>query len=163
MDVNLTRPEFSAEDLLTTSCAVLTATEAGQPLGCLVASVMPVGYRSGRLALGLDDGSRTARAVRRGGALGLHVLDPDDLTTARAFASPAEDPAQRFAGIPWTPGELGVPVLTGAVAAVEALVSASHRAGPCVLVDAVVTAWHGNPAPGARGMTIFHARRAGLE
>ncbi|MEI7033334.1 flavin reductase [Streptomyces pratensis] len=163
MVVNRTRPDFSAEDLLVTACVVLTTVEGGRPMGCLVASVMPVGHRSGRLALALGEGTRTERAVRRSGVLGLHLLDAADLDTARAFSAPCADPAERFAGIAWTAGDLGVPVIGAAAAAVEARVAASHRAGPCVLVDAVVAAWHGAPTADARVMTIFHARRAGLE
>lgn len=163
MVVNRTRPDFSAEDLLLTSCVVLTSVDEGRPRGCLVASVMPVGYRSGRLALSLSEDTRTEQAVRRSGVLGVHLLDADDLVTARAFAAAPTDPADRFADVSWTAGGLGVPVLTAAVAAVEARVVARHRAGPCVLVEAVVELWHGDPAPDAHGMTIFHARRAGLE
>jgi flavin reductase (DIM6/NTAB) family NADH-FMN oxidoreductase RutF len=145
-------------DLLVTSCVVVTSVDGEEPRGCLVASVMPVGFATNAVAFALTTGSRTQRAVARSGVAALHVLRDDDLTTARVFVEDAD----RFSAVPWSPGLLGVPVLVGAVGVLEMAVTSACEAGGCtVLCGEVVHA----VSAGLRGgvLTINGIRDAGVE
>lgn len=146
-----------------TSCVVVTAMTDDGPIGCLVASVMPVGYRTGTVVVALTEGSRTERGLRETPVLGLTVLSARDIATARTFTEPCLRPTDRFDGIEWALGSLGAPVLSGGIAAVEARVTDRYRAAGCALLVATVAVRHGAPVSDADPMTISDARRAGLE
>lgn len=145
-------------DALLTSCVVVTSLDGGEPRGCLVASVMPVGYGTRTVAFALTTGSRTQRAVARSGVAALHVLREDDLATARLFSEDVD----RFAAVPWSTGTLGVPVLGGAVGVLELTTTSSCEAGGCTVVCGEV-GYVASPGPPGSVMTIIGIRTAGVE
>jgi flavin reductase (DIM6/NTAB) family NADH-FMN oxidoreductase RutF len=120
---------------------------------------MPVGFRTHAVAVALTTGSRTERAVVRSGVLALHVLAVDDVATARAFSAPGD----RFAGLAWSSGVLGAPVLRHALGVVEATaVSRQHLAG-CTVLGAEIQAGYRLADPTGLPFTITTARETGLE
>ncbi|GAB3066816.1 flavin reductase family protein [Micromonospora schwarzwaldensis] len=142
-------------DALLTSCVVVTSRDTA-PRGCLVGSVMPVGYAAGVVAFALTTGGRTERAVAASGVAVLHVLAATDLTTAQVFAGDVD----RFAAVQWAPGALGAPVLTAATGVLELVITASCSAGGCTVFCGEVR--HASGAPG-EVLTITEIRAAGVE
>lgn len=142
-------------DALITSCVVVTSKDT-EPRGCLVGSVMPVGYDAAAVAFALTTGSRTERAVVRSGAAVLHVLAAHDLATARRFATDVN----RFAGIAWTFGMLGAPVLQSVEGFLELAITASFPAGVHTIFYGEVRHAAGSPS---RILTMTEIRAAGVE
>ena len=70
--------------------------------------------------------SLTWERMRRSGVFGVNVLAADQEPFA-ARAAPAG--ANRFAGLDWTSGSLGTPLLAGALAVFECEIVAEHAAG----------------------------------
>ncbi|ONK10489.1 flavin reductase family protein [Streptomyces sp. MP131-18] len=145
-------------DTLLTSCVVVTSRDGDEPRGCLVGSVMPVGYDAGVVAFALTAGSRTERAVAGSGVAALHVLAADDLATARVFAADVD----RFGTVPWSPGVLGAPVLGGVAGVLEMAVTASCAAGGCRVFCGEVRHATSTGTPG-RVLTITEIRERGVE
>jgi flavin reductase (DIM6/NTAB) family NADH-FMN oxidoreductase RutF len=150
-------------DLLSTSCVVVTAVADGGPRGCLVASVMPIGFQTERFVLAMDEKSNTCQAIERNAALGLHLLRESDLEIARLFATACDRPADRFEHLVWRPGRLGVPLIDGGHGGLEAVVVSRHSLTSCVLVEARAAFSYGQVELGTGQLTIEAARRAGLE
>lgn len=146
-------------DALITSCVVVTTSDDGTPHGCLVASIMPVGYGTETVVFALTTGSRTQQAVLRSGIAAINLLHEADLATALVFSTNVD----RFGAVPWSRGALGAPMLMGAVGVLELTTTTwVGEAGGCSVVcgevgDAVL---FGPPGP---VMTIAGIRSAGVE
>ena len=150
-------------DLLATSCVVVTTAMDTEPRGCLVASVMPIGFHTERFVLALNEGSSTCRAIESSAVLGLHLLREDDLGIARIFTAVYDRPADRFEHVAWCPGHLGVPLIDGGHGGLEARVVGRHSVTGCVLFEAEAMFAYGRVKPGIAQLTMAAARQADLE
>jgi flavin reductase (DIM6/NTAB) family NADH-FMN oxidoreductase RutF len=150
-------------DLLATSCVVITTIAGSEPRGCLIASVMPIGFQTPRFLLAFDEKSSTCRAIESSAVLGLHMLRESDAGIARVFATGYDRPADRFEHVTWRLGHLGVPLIDGGHGGLEARVVSRGQVTGCVLVEAQAVFAYGQVEPGYPQLTIEAARRAGLE
>jgi flavin reductase (DIM6/NTAB) family NADH-FMN oxidoreductase RutF len=102
--------------------------------------------------------SLTWSQMRRTGRFGVNVLARRHEEFARR-AAPAG--ADRFAGVDWEPGGSGVPLLDGALAALECEIVAEHPAGDHWIVvgrvDQLRVAPAGDPLVFFRGCLGFEA------
>lgn len=76
----------------------------------------------------LSEGSDTARWIDRTGTFGVSILAAQHKEIAEAFAE-ADAERRRFETGVWKPGRLGVPLLEGALATMEARVAQTVTAG----------------------------------
>jgi flavin reductase (DIM6/NTAB) family NADH-FMN oxidoreductase RutF len=103
---------------LDTGMVVVTVAVGDERDGCLVGFHSQASIHPRRYVLWLSVENRTYRLAADPGAthLGVHVLSASDLDLARRFGGATEDDAgvDKLAGIPWTAGPGGVPLLDAA-------------------------------------------------
>lgn len=89
------------------AAGVTVVTVAG-PAGFTATSFTPVSLEPPLVSFYLGLSASTVRAVREGGAFAVHVLGHDQRHLAERFSRRGVD---RFAGLEWTEGPGGVPLL----------------------------------------------------
>jgi len=129
-----------------------SAGAAARPVGLTVSAVTSVSAEPPILAICLDRRSRTLPVIERAGRFAVNFLRGDRAALAERFAAPAAD---RFAGVRWTAGAVGVPILVDdALAFAECRVAGTIAVGDHVVVLGRVVA--GAPAPpGSRPLMYF--------
>jgi len=114
-----------------TGVAFVTATPDGEPAGLIVNSLASVSLEPPLVSFCPARGSLTWRRMRRTGRFGVNVLARQHERFVASAAPPGTD---RFAGLDWSPGEGGVPLVAGALAALECEIVAEHPAGDHTIV-----------------------------
>jgi 3-hydroxy-9,10-secoandrosta-1,3,5(10)-triene-9,17-dione monooxygenase reductase component len=114
-----------------TGVAFVTATPAGEPAGLIVNSLASVSLEPPLVSFCPVRGSVTWRRMRRTGRFGVNVLARQHERFVARAAAPGTD---RFAGLDWSPGDGGVPLVAGALAALECEIVAEHPAGDHTIV-----------------------------
>ena len=133
-----------------TGVAFVTATPAGEPAGLIVNSLASVSLDPPLVSFCPSRSSLTWSRMRREGRFGVNVLGRVHEPFARR-ATPAD--ADRFAGLDWTLGPHGAPLLTDALATLECETVAEHPAGDhWIVVGRVEDAWI---APGDEPLVFF--------
>lgn len=89
------------------------AADDGETAGCLIGFATQASIRPRRLLVCVSVVNHTHRVAARAGVVAVHRLRPDQRRYARAFGARTGDETDTFAGIAWTPGPQGVPVLDG--------------------------------------------------
>jgi flavin reductase (DIM6/NTAB) family NADH-FMN oxidoreductase RutF len=92
---------------------VVTTMAGGRVDGCLVGFTTQCSIDPPLLAVCLSDKNRTTRTARGAEALALHLLEPEHRPLAELFGGQTGDDVDKFAEVPWAPGPLGAPLLTG--------------------------------------------------
>jgi flavin reductase (DIM6/NTAB) family NADH-FMN oxidoreductase RutF len=95
---------------------VTTRTQDGNPAGCTVSAFCSLSLSPPLVLVCIGKDRRMHGPLIASGGFAVNVLRHDQAELAKRFAEPDPD---RFAGVVWTPGYLGVPVLAGAIASVE--------------------------------------------
>ncbi|HEY1135609.1 MAG TPA: flavin reductase family protein [Nocardioides sp.] len=113
-----------------TGVVVVTAVDAGEPVGMTVQSFASLSLRPPLVVFAPARTSRTWSRVRLAGSFCANVLAEDQAVVAAAMAGAGD----RFADVRWTPGVGGAPRIDGALAHVEATVEAVHDGGDHDLV-----------------------------
>jgi len=109
-----------------TGVAFVTAAPDGEPTGLIVNSLTSVSLEPPLVSFCPSRSSLTWSRMRRAGRFGVNVLGRHKQPFAER-ATPAG--ADRFAGLDWTLGPGGAPLLTDALASFECEIVAEHRAG----------------------------------
>ncbi len=123
-----------------------------RPVGLTVSAVTSVSAEPPILAICLDVRSRTLPIVVRAGRFAVNFLRGDRAELAARFAAPIAD---RFAGVGWCSGVLGVPILVDdALAYAECLVGGRFAIGDHVVVLGRVVDG-APPPPGSRPLMYF--------
>jgi flavin reductase (DIM6/NTAB) family NADH-FMN oxidoreductase RutF len=132
---------------------VTTVDRAGRPHGLTAAAVCSVSADPPILLVCIDLRSRTLPAIRERGEFAVNFLAGEHPEVARRFASPVAD---RFESLDWTPGTLGVPLLSGvALAYAECRLTSEQVVGDhLVLFGRVVD----GQAPGPRTRPLMYFR-----
>ncbi|NUS83577.1 MAG: flavin reductase family protein [Streptomyces sp.] len=136
-------------------CVVTAAAADGKPAGFTSTAVMSLSRTPQLIAIGVQRSSRTLPLLQDGGRLALNILSADGESVSRRFADPAAD---RFAGLEWTRGEGGVPLLLAqstyaAVCRVREEVAAGDHLLLIADIEEIV------PGQGGAGALVHHARR----
>lgn len=139
-----------------TGVAVVTARAGdGRPVGLTVNSFAAVSLAPPLVAWSLAARSGSLPAFLAAPCFALHVLAEDQEGVSRRFAGPAPD---RFAGLRWTPGLGGAPLLEGCLARFECRTVRRIEAGDhWLLLGALERFAYGTGAP-----LVFFASRYGL-
>ena len=90
---------------------VTTAAPDGERSGCLAGFTTQCSIEPLRFLVCLSRVNHTFEVARRASALGLHLLGSDQAATAARFGELSGDQVDKFAGIGWRSGPLGVPIL----------------------------------------------------
>lgn len=103
--------------LFPTGVAVITAQSDGEPpVGMTINSFASVSLDPALVLWSLSKRSASLRAVEDAGAFAIHFLGDSDRQIAERFASRCED---RFAGLNYTTGVTGAPLLESCMARIE--------------------------------------------
>ncbi len=104
-----------------TGVAVVTAVASdGTRVGLTVNSFTSVSLDPPLVLVCVDRRAASLAVIEGSRRFGISILAKSQRTLALRFAKPAED---KFAGLPWRVGLLGVPLLDGAVAHVECILA----------------------------------------
>jgi 3-hydroxy-9,10-secoandrosta-1,3,5(10)-triene-9,17-dione monooxygenase reductase component len=124
---------------------VITAVNDGTPVGMTCQSFSSVSLDPPLVLFCATKTSTSWAGIRAAGHFCANVLRDDQEEVSRVFASKIED---KFAGIGWTAGPSGAPVLQGVLATIDCEINAIHEAGDHDIVVGRVLELHGgNGAP----------------
>jgi flavin reductase (DIM6/NTAB) family NADH-FMN oxidoreductase RutF len=117
----------------------VTTLDSGQPAGMTATAFTSVSLEPPIVLCCLNASSRTAAAVIATGSFAVNILALEQKDLAATFAQRLDD---KFAGVAWEPGPLGLPILTDAVASVACTVREVTEAGThrIVLGDVIACA-----------------------
>jgi flavin reductase (DIM6/NTAB) family NADH-FMN oxidoreductase RutF len=121
--------------------AGVTVITVPGPAGFTATSFTSVSLEPALVSFCLGLTASTFPAVQRADRFAVHVLGTGNTTLARQFARSGID---RFAGIPWTEGDDGLPLLDEVPAWLTARVTLRQRVGDHVLVVGEVDAGGGH-------------------
>lgn len=134
---------------------VTTRTSDGRPVGLTVNSIAAVSLEPPLVAWSLAKGSGSLDAFLTAPWFAINILALDQEAVSRRFASVAPD---RFAGLAWTPGLGGAPLLEGCLARLECRMAHRMEAGDhWLLLGAPERLAYVTAAP-----LVFFASRYGL-
>lgn len=118
-----------------TGVAVITAQTADGPVGLSMNSFTSLSLQPPLVLFCPAVTSTTWPLLRDAGNLAINVLSAGQESVSRAFAARAAD---RFAGLDWTIGQNGAPLLTDALGWLECRVQAEYPAGDHIVVIAEI-------------------------
>jgi flavin reductase (DIM6/NTAB) family NADH-FMN oxidoreductase RutF len=121
--------EVSADDFrnamrrLTGGVSVITAGRGRDISGMTVTSVASLSVEPAALIVSVNRDASSWPLIRRYGFFGVNILNADQIGIAERFAGKDElKGAERFAGADWFTRASGVPLLAGALAAIDCAV-----------------------------------------
>ena len=129
-----------------TGVTILTTTDAEKrPTGLTVSAFCSVSLDPPQILVCVDHKSQSYPALRDGACFGVNILASEHEPVSRRFATTRLD---KFEGVPWTPGHLGVPLIDGALAHLECRTVSRHIEGDhTILVGRVEAARNGAGEP----------------
>jgi flavin reductase (DIM6/NTAB) family NADH-FMN oxidoreductase RutF len=105
---------------LTGGVSVITAGRGPDISGMTVTSVTSLSVDPPTVMVSINRDASSFPLLRRYGSFGVNILNADQLRIAERFAGKgAAKGADRFVGAEWTPAASSVPLLSGALAALE--------------------------------------------
>ena len=118
---------------LTGGVSVITAGRGRDIGGMTVTSVSSLSVEPPTLIVSVNRAASSWPLIQRHGFFGVNILNADQLEIAERFTGKdGLKGAQRFAGAEWFTRASGVPLLSGALAAIECEVEETvERAFPC--------------------------------
>ncbi|WP_137870967.1 flavin reductase [Sphingopyxis sp. 2PD] len=122
-----------------TGVTIVTALDADEaPVGLTANSFTSVSLDPPLLLVCIANSAGTAPSLREAGHFGVNVLQIGQQPASNRFATRGED---RFANLPWAPGQTGVPLLGSSLVSFECQRESLHEAGDhFILVGRVVRA-----------------------
>ena len=109
-----------------TGVAVVTASEAGAPVGFTCQSVISLSLEPAFVALAPAKSSTSWPRIARAGSFCVNVLSEAQEHLGRRFSLSGVD---KFPGVAWRPGYGGAPVIEGSIAWVDCDLELVHDAG----------------------------------
>lgn len=128
-----------------TGAVVVATMLAGRPYGMAVNSFTSVSLDPMLVLFCVHRSSRTWGALQASGRFAVSVLAADQAPVCRVFATPGAD---RFASLPWATNDSGQPVLGGAVAWLDCVITAVVDGGDHEVVFGAVRSAHDRPDGG---------------
>lgn len=137
-----------------TGVAVVTALDAqGGKLGMTINSFASVSLEPPIVLWSVAHKAPSYAAFAAARHFVINVLAQDQLSVSNQFSRPSDD---KFAGVNWTPGVAGAPVLGGCVASFECAVREIFRAGDHdVMLGDVQRYSHAERAPLAFALSSY--------
>ena len=126
-----------------TGVVLVTAAPEAELIGLVVNSLTSVSLEPPLILFCPSRSSVTWSRMRRTGRFAVNVLGRDSEAFVARAAPPGSD---RFAGVTWTPGRGGAPLLADALASFECEIVAEHPGGDHWIVVGRVDDIHLSPA-----------------
>jgi flavin reductase (DIM6/NTAB) family NADH-FMN oxidoreductase RutF len=111
---------------LVSGVTVVTTSMDGQRFGMTVTAFSSVSLEPTLIQVSLERDSRTHEAVRRSGTLAISILEASQDDVAHQFAAPGSD---AFEGCDIELGEMGLPLIAGAIGQLECRVVEEFQGG----------------------------------
>ena len=129
-----------------TGVTILTTTDAeARPTGLTVSAFCSVSLDPPQILVCVDHKSQSYPALRDGIAFAVNILGAEHESVSRRFATTRLD---KFDGVAWSRGALGVPLIDGALAHLECRTVSRHVEGDhTILVGLVEDARNGAGEP----------------
>ena len=127
-----------------TGVAVVTASTPEGPVGFTCQTFGALSLQPTLISFSASTSSHSWPRARAVGVVAVNILSSDQETVARVFGKPGVD---KFAGVGWSPGPKGAPLIGGALAHLEGSVQFVTTQGDHAIV--VVAAEHAEGFPGA--------------
>jgi 3-hydroxy-9,10-secoandrosta-1,3,5(10)-triene-9,17-dione monooxygenase reductase component len=127
-----------------TGVAVVTASTMDGPVGFTCQTFGALSLEPTLISFSALTSSHSWPRARAVGVVGVNILSSDQELVARVFGKPGAD---KFAGVGWSPGPMGAPLIEGALAHLEGRVQFVTTQGDHDIV--VVAAEHAESFPGA--------------
>jgi len=127
-----------------TGVAVVTASTSEGPVGFTCQTFGALSLEPTLISFSALTSSHSWPRARAIGVVGVNILSSDQELVARVFGKPGID---KFAGVGWSPGPMGAPLIEGALAHLEGRVQFVTSQGDHDIV--VVAAEHAESFPGA--------------
>ncbi|MBK1783503.1 flavin reductase family protein [Prauserella cavernicola] len=139
-------------DVLGSFCSGVVVVTAGgtEPAGFTCQSFASLSLDPPLVTFAPGRTSRTWPHIRRAGAFCVNILADDQQHLSDQFARSGTD---KFAGVAWSPSELGSPVLDGVIAWVDCVLWAEYDGGDHTVVVGEVRALASDPR---RAPLLFH-------
>jgi flavin reductase (DIM6/NTAB) family NADH-FMN oxidoreductase RutF len=113
-----------------TGITVVTTLEDDRPQGITVNALSSVSLDPALVMIALDRRRFITPKVRARGQFAVNVLGEYQQAISDCFAgAPVTPDREAFCGAAWTPGELGLPLLDGAIATLECETVGTYSAG----------------------------------
>ena len=109
-----------------TGVAVVTAVREGEARGITINAFTSVSLEPPTLLICVNRQARSYLYIAHSRRFALNVLAADQVGLARAFASSGSD---KFAGVEWSLGSLGAPVIGNVLAWAQCVLELVHDAG----------------------------------
>ncbi len=114
-----------------TGVAIVTAVDAlGTPVGLTINSFSSVSLEPPLVLWSLARTSRSFEVFRDAQHWAVHILAADQQSLSQRFSRPAED---RFAGLDWSAGQGGAPLIEGCAARLQCRIRSMHEGGDHVI------------------------------
>lgn len=124
---------------------VVTTEHEGRPYGLTVASFASLSLHPPLVLVCIEKSVKSHDAIAGAGRFGVSILSQSQQDVSGRFASKVED---KFAGMNMRTGELGVPLVEGAICTLECRVQSQLPGGDhTIFVGEVVEARTGEGAP----------------
>ena len=124
---------------------VVTTEHAGAQYGMTVASFASLSLNPPLVLICIEKGVKTHDAIAAAGKFGVSILAQTQQETSGRFASKKDD---KFAGVPVRNGELGMPLIEGAICSLECRLCEQLPGGDhTIFVGEVVDAAFAEGAP----------------
>jgi flavin reductase (DIM6/NTAB) family NADH-FMN oxidoreductase RutF len=134
-----------------TGVAVITTRDThGKCHGITMSALTSLSLDPPLFLICLNNTSKTLGAIKSSGRLCINFLSAEQIDVSKTFASKDDD---KFREVRHTLGELGSPVIDGAVANGECIVETSHEGGDHTIVIARVVRTLVNPGE----PLVYHA------
>ena len=129
-----------------TGVTILTTVDGeSRPTGLTVSAFCSVSLDPPQILVCVDHKSQSYPALRDGASFAVNILGAEHESISRRFATTRLD---KFDGVPWSPGRLGVPLIDGALAHLECRTVSRHVEGDhTILVGRVEEARNGGGEP----------------
>ena len=117
---------------------IVTTEHDGQQYGMTVASFASLSLRPPLVIVCIEKSVKSHDAIATAGKFGVSILDRQQAEVSGRFASKIDD---KFSGVDIHHGELGVPLISGAICTLACKVTAQHPGGDhSIFVGEVVDA-----------------------
>jgi flavin reductase (DIM6/NTAB) family NADH-FMN oxidoreductase RutF len=117
-----------------TGVTVVTTLDGGRPQGITVNALTSVSLHPPIVMIALDRKRFIIPAIEASGRYAVNILAEDQQWLSDCFAGANVTPNRdAFCGAPWHPGTTGLPLIAGAIAALECVVAQRVEVGDHVL------------------------------
>jgi len=135
---------------------VVTTQHEGKPYGMTVASFASLSLHPPLVLVCIERSVKTHDAIAASGKYGVSILSSEQAEISSKFASRSDD---KFAGVELVPGDLSVPLIAGALTAIECRLYDQLPGGDHTILIGQVLSVAGPAATEVPGPLLSHAGR----